>query len=349
MSLKEEVKDAFYTSFRTIPKAELHLHIEAVISLASIKKLYAKKNGSELSDEALEELFGYVDLNGFINAFLQVQDMFTSVDDFDLVFDDLKNYIVENGIAYCEAFFAPSAFIKKGFDFAEMMENYRKNVRLIKEATGVTVNLLMDVSRTFGLETAEHNLDLLLAHRIPEVIGIGLGGAESKGPAKEFGPVFQRARNNGLKTVAHAGEDVGPESVWDTIQILHAQRIGHGTSSFEDEKLMETLSQMRLPLEVCPTSNVFTKKYVDSIKNHPIRLFFDKKIVVTVNTDDPLFFRVSLLDEYWNLFTQGNFSKEELVQLILNSFSASFLDDGEKERLSRAASETAERVLKDIP
>ncbi len=343
------LRDEFYESFRKIPKAELHLHIEAVISVDSIKKLYAKKNGCELSDDKLKEIFGYSDLNGFIDAFLQVQDMFSSVDDFDLVFADLEKYIIDNGISYCEAFFAPSAFLKKGFDFAEMMRNYQKNVRKIKKNTGVTVNLLLDVSRTFGPEVSEKNLDLLLENRIPEVIGIGLGGAESKGPAKEFGHVFERARQNGLKTVAHAGEDTGPQSVWDTINILHAQRIGHGTSCAEDDRLMDTLASMRLPLEVCPTSNVFTKKYVDSIENHPIRLFFDKKIVVTVNTDDPLFFRVSLIDEYWNLYSKAKFTKEELVQIIINSFNASFISDEEKNDFCGKVREVASAVLTAVP
>lgn len=325
-------KAEFYESFKKIPKAELHIHIEAVISRDSIKKLYLKKNGEEFSEQKMNELFDYSDLNGFIQAFLAVQDMFTSIEDFDLVFSDLKDYIIENGLAYCEAFFAPSAFLKKGFDFAEMMANFQKNVQLIKKETGVTVNLLLDVSRTFGSETSERNLDLLLAHKIPEVIGIGLGGSETKGPAKEFVSVFDRARKNGLFTVAHAGEDVGPESIWDSINLLHVQRIGHGISAAQDEELMQKLASTQCALEVCPTSNVFTKKYVDSLKNHPVRTFFDKKLLVTLNTDDPFFFGVSLLDEYWNLFSEMNFSKEELHQLVLNSFKASFLPESEKEK-----------------
>ena len=325
-----DTKSAFCARLREVPKAELHIHIEAVISRDSIKKLYRKKNGAEFPERSLAELFRYSDLNGFIRAFLAVQDLFTSVDDFDLVFVDLKRYIVENGIAYCEAFFAPSAFLKKGFGFPEMMENFRRNVRAVKDETGVTVNLLMDVSRTFGAEGAARNLDLLLAHRIPEVIGIGLGGAEEKGPAREFGAVFARARENGLHTVAHAGEDVGPESVWDTITVLHAERIGHGISAESDGRLLDFLAERRIPLELCPTSNVFTGRFVRSLETHPLRLFFDRGLLVTLNTDDPLFFGVSLLDEYWNVFSRMGFSWQELVRIIENGFSASFLGADEK-------------------
>ncbi|MDE7140047.1 MAG: adenosine deaminase [Treponemataceae bacterium] len=323
-------KAAFYAFLKAIPKAEIHLHIEAVISKASIKELSRKKNGAELTDAELEDLFSYADLNGFIAAFLKVQDMFSEVADFDLVFADLQQYITDNGISYAEVFFAPSAFIKKGFAYGDIMQNFSTNIAKIKAETGVDVKVLVDVSRTFGLENAEKNLDMLLAHRIPAVIGIGLGGAESKGPCKDFGPVFERARANGLKTVAHAGEDVDAWSIRDAIDVLHAARIGHGITAIQDETLMERLKSERIPLEVAPTSNVFTKKYVPSFEQHPIRAFFDKGLLVTVNTDDPLFFKVSLLDEYWNLHSKLHFTEDEIKQLVLNSFAATFLSDDEK-------------------
>mgnify|MGYP002855550302 CR=1 FL=1 len=323
-------KAEFYSFLKAIPKAEIHLHIEAVINKKSIKALYLKKNGTEFTDAAMKKLFSYEDLNGFIAAFLEVQNLFTNVADFDLVFADLQQYIIDNGISYAEVFFAPSAFIKKGFAYGDIMNNFNKNIDKIKTETGVDVKVLVDVSRTFGLENAEKNLDMLLADKIPEVIGIGLGGAESKGPCKDFGPVFERARKHGLKTVAHAGEDVDAWSIWDALDVLHSARIGHGITAIQDEKLMERLKKDKIPLEVAPTSNVFTKKYVPSFEEHPIRAFFDKGLLVTVNTDDPLFFKVSLLDEYWNLYTKLHFTTDEIKRLVLNSFEATFLSDKEK-------------------
>ena len=324
-------KAEFYSFLKAIPKAEIHLHIEAVISKDSIKKLYLKKHGTEFTDAAMKKLFSYEDLNGFIAAFLEVQNLFTNVSDFDLVFSDLQQYILDNGIAYAEVFFAPSAFIKKGFAYGDIMNNFSKNIDKIKTETGVDVKVLVDVSRTFGLENAEKNLDMLLTDKIPEVIGIGLGGAESKGPCKDFGPVFERARKHGLKTVAHAGEDVDAWSIWDAINVLHSQRIGHGITAIQDEKLLAYLAENQIPMEVAPTSNVFTKKYVPSFEQHPIRAFYDKGLLVTVNTDDPLFFKVSLLDEYWNLHSKLNFTKDEIKQLVLNSFKATFLTDAQKQ------------------
>jgi len=325
-------KTEFYSFYRNIPKAEIHIHIEAVISKESIKKLYLKKNGTEFSDSSLEELFSYSDLNGFIAAFLQVQDLFTEVSDFDLVFEDLKNYLLRNGIIHCEAFFAPSAFIKKGFSYKEMTENFAKNIKKIKDETGITVWLSGDVSRTFGLENAENNFKMFSENPFEGFIGIGLGGAESKGPSRDFGPVFEKALAAGYHAVAHAGEDQGPQSIWDALEICHAQRIGHGISAIQDEKLMDFCAEKQIPFEVAPTSNVFTKKFVKSLSEHPFRAFFDRGMLVTLNTDDPLFFGVELLDEYWNAYSQMNFSHEELKQVILNSFKASFLSQTEKEK-----------------
>lgn len=324
-------KSEFYKFFKDIPKAELHIHIEAVMSRDTIKKLYLKKNGVEFSDSEIKKLFSYSDLNGFIAAFLHVQDLFTEVSDFDLIFEDLKNYLLRNGVVHCEAFFAPSAFIKKGFDYAEMTKNFEKNLKKIKEETGITVWLLGDVSRTFGLENAENNYKMFKAHPFEGFIGIGLGGAEQKGPSKEFGPVFEKAIADKYHAVAHAGEDVGPESIWDALRICHAERIGHGITSVQDPELVKYVRDNKIPIEVCPTSNVFTKKYVKKMAEHPVREMFDKGIPVTIATDDPIFFGAELLDEYWNLYSKLHFSKKDMKQIIINSFEDSFLPNDKKE------------------
>lgn len=329
-------KSEFISILQKVPKAELHIHIEAVMSKDTIKKLYLKKNGVEFSDAEMTKLFDYSDLNGFIAAFLKVQDLFTSVDDFDLIFEDFKNYLIRNGVVYTEAFFAPSAFVKKGFKYDEMTKNFERNIKKIKAETGITIRLLGDVSRTFGLENAEKNYKMFKSNLFDGFIGIGLGGAESKGPAKDFGPVFKNALDDGFHAVAHAGEDCGPESIWDAIKICHAERIGHGITASFDEELMGYLASHKIPLEVCPTSNVFTKKYVKSMKGHPVKKFYEKKIPVTIATDDPLFFGVELLDEYWNLFSELDFSMEDIKNLILASFESSFLTLDEKESFKKS-------------
>ena len=323
-------KSEFKNIIINIPKAELHIHIEAVITLGSVKKLYKKRFGEAMSKENQASLFAYEDLNGFIQSFLKIQDLVSSEQDFDLIFDDLKKYLLNNGITYCEAFFAPTAFLKKGFDYGKMVEIFHKNIVAIKEETGIIIKLLMDVSRTFGIDNALHNYELLKQYPCEDIIGIGLGGAEQKGAAAEFEKVYNLALSEGYKAVAHAGEDVGPKSIWDAVDILHAQRIGHGITAIQDEKLMESLKERQIPLEVCITSNTFTKAVVKKASEHPVRAFFDKGMLVTINTDDPVFFKTTLLDELWICHKELNFSMDEIKQLIKNSFTASFLSDKEK-------------------
>ena len=325
-------KSEFKTFLKPIPKAELHLHIEAVITLAGVKKLYKNRFGKEMTKEEQVALFSYDDLNGFIQAFLKVQDMFTSEKDFNLVFKELEKYLVKNGITYCEAFFAPSAFIKKGFSYKKMVDIFHKQIKRIKEKDGITIKLLMDVSRTFGCENAMKNYEMLKAYPCEDIIGIGLGGAESKGPAKDFAPVYELAIKDGYKAVAHAGEDVGPESIWDSINYLHAMRIGHGVTAIQDKKLMEELVKTQLPIEICITSNTFTKKVVKMARYHPVKKFYDMGIMACINTDDPVFFKTTMLDELWICYKSLKFSMDEIKELVKNSFRSSFLSEDEKKK-----------------
>lgn len=323
-------KSEFKSFIKSVPKAELHIHIEAVITLAGVKKMYKNRFGKEMTKEEQVALFSYNDLNGFIQAFLKVQDLFVSENDFNLVFKELEKYLIRNGINYCEAFFAPSAFIKKGFSYEKMVKIFQKQIKRIKEKDGITIKLLMDVSRTFGCENAMKNYEMLKSVPCDDIIGIGLGGAESKGPAKEYAPVFERALAEGYKAVAHAGEDVGPESMWDAMDLCHAQRLGHGITAIQDEKLMDELVKRQLPIEICITSNTFTKKVVKMARYHPVRKFFDKGMLVCINTDDPVFFKTTMLDELWICSKSLKFTMDEIKQLIKNSYIAAFMTEEEK-------------------
>lgn len=315
----------------SIPKAEIHLHIEAAVAPASVEKMYKKRYNRAMTDEDKAALFSYSDLNGFIKSFLYIQNLYTSVGDFDLVFADFADYLVKNNITYCEAFFAPSSFLKIGMKYDEIVANFSRNIAEIKANYGITIKILVDVSRTFGCGNAMANYELFRQYPSDDFIGIGLGGAEQKGPAAQFAPVFEQAQKDGVHTVAHAGEDVGPESIWDTINFLHAERIGHGITAIQDKKLITYLKESRLPLEVCVTSNIFTKKLVKRIEEHPVRALYDDGVFITINTDDPVFFNTTLIGEYWKLYDKLNFSLDEIRQLIKNGYKSAFLSDSQKE------------------
>lgn len=323
-------KTEFKSFLKSIPKTELHLHLEAVISLAGVRKLYKNKFGKEMTKEEQIELFSYNDLNGFIQAFLKIQGFYSSVNDFNLVFDELEKYLVKNGIVYSEVFFAPSAFLKMGFKYEDMVKIFHKKISRIKEKRGITVKMLMDVSRTFGCENAMNNYNLLKQYPCDDIIGIGLGGAEAKGPAKEFEPVFTQAHKDGYRAVAHAGEDVGPESIWDAINFLNSERIGHGLTAMQDENLVTELASTKRPVEICITSNTFTKKIITKAKEHPVADYFNKGVVVTINTDDPVFFKTTLLDEFYICHKDLKMPMEDIKKLVEYSFTASFMPEQEK-------------------
>ena len=323
-------KKEFYDKLKNIPKAEIHLHIEALPSRKFVSKLLSRQDPKYNDMANVDEVFTYDNLTQFIQAFLLVQGAFKEPEDFAGLMESARDYLIDNGIVYAEMFFAPTAFLKKGWQFEQIMDFFVKKIDEIYEKDHIKIRLLIDVSRTFGAENAQNNLDLVLKYNSDKIIGIGLGGAEIKGPAAEYKDVYANAKKAGLCRVAHAGEDVGPESVWDSIKLLDAQRIGHGISSIQDENLVKYLADNKIPLEICPTSNVFTKKYVQKIEEHPIRPFFDRGVIVTVNTDDPTFFNVNLLDEYWNLYSKLNFTLDEFKQIIINAFEVSFMPENDK-------------------
>ncbi len=320
-----------------IPKTEIHLHLEGLASVETVWNLmqkYALVLPGIKTKADLTKRFQVTSLDDFIDLFINIiQNSFHEVEDIHLLIDDLGKYLDENNICYAEVFFAPSKFLTNGFDFQDMIAILETGSRKIFEKEKRKVRFIIDVSRTSGVENAKKNLDLTIKYKTDNIIGIGLGGAEVKGPAKQFQDVFKKAKTSNLHLVAHAGEVVGPESIWDAIHLLHASRIGHGISAIFDEKLMDYLKEKQIPLEICPTSNLFTKKYFSTLKDHPIREFFDRGLFVTVNTDDPSIFGKNLVDEYTALYVEKIFNQTELFQLIKNNLFATFMPEKEKEEL----------------
>ncbi len=324
-------KDEFYSFLRKIPKAEIHLHAEATLSRKTVQALLDRTPDSPAKPASVEKLFSYNNLKDFITSFLYVQGMITKLSDLEAMFDDVATYLKANNIVYCELFFSPSMFMKKGFAFPDMIDVIQKAIAKVEKRDKLTIKLIIDVSRTFGVENAQSNLESTLKHKAPMVIGIGLGGDEEKGPAKLFGDVYAEAIKRGLHVVAHAGEVVGPESIWDALNTLKVERIGHGLSAIQDPKLVQHLVEKQIPVEICLTSNVITQKYVTKAEDHPVRAYFDQGVLVVINTDDPTFFDCSIIDEFWILHTKLKFTMPEIKQLIINGFKASFLTPAQKD------------------
>ena len=322
-----------------LPKTEIHLHLEGLASVKTIWKLMKKNNLQYKginSKSDLKKKFQITCLEDFLDLFINiVQNSFLTENDIEYLFDDAKEYLLENNIIYSELFFAPSKFIQMGLDFKKIVKLLTDGAEQIKKKHKIEIKFIIDVSRSFGVENAMKNLDLVLANPSKAIIGIGLGGSEKKGPAKDYAKVFEKAVSKGLHVVAHAGEDVGPQSIWDSLNYLKAQRIGHGISAIQDEKLMNHLAKKQIPLEICPTSNLFTRKYAKTLKAHPVKVFFARNLDVTINTDDPTIFSVNLIEEYMNLLTENIFTEKEIIQLIKNGVFATFLPESRKKEIWR--------------
>jgi len=319
----EEEDKVILDFLRKLPKTEIHLHIEACISKETIIKIL-QEHKENFDVEEIEKLYQFKNLNEFIKLFLFILDSIKKPEDFQFIFENLKHYLIQNNIRYAEVFYAPSRLIQNGLEFREIA---RTLDYLAKESVldgGPEVKFLVDVSRTFGPENASKNLKRLLEAKVDTHIGIGLGGAELMGPARDFKDIFAQARAEGLHCVAHSGEDDGPWSIWDTVQILKAERIGHGTSAIQDPDLLEYLRNKQIPIEICLTSNLFTGKYVRRPQDHPVRRYYDMGIICSINTDDPEIFNVDLTQEYYKLYKYLNFSITEIIDLIKMGVDSTF-------------------------
>jgi adenosine deaminase len=334
--------------WRSLPKTEIHIHAEATVSFESYFKLNTKYGvDPALSSVAdFQKLLKMDSLAVMIKNFFYLQTMFRASEDFQLVVADVRDYALRNNIFYMELFIAPTMILKQGLlDFAGIMDPLVQGFAAVAKAGGPDVRLLVDVSRSFGPENAMNNLNHVLgylkAKPTNRILGIGLGGQEVGHPCRDYAEVFAKARAAGLHTVAHAGEEVGPESIIEAIDILKAERIGHGTSAIQDPALMDTLKKRGIPLEICPASNVITGKYVQRYEDHPILPYFRHGMTVTLNTDDPVLFSVELVDEYNLVAEKLGFTQAEMLQIVRNGIIASFMDADAKKKaladLDRAA------------
>lgn len=311
---------------RSLPKTEVHLHMEACISRDTLASLL-DKNGIEYDNEEIGKLYKFSNLQEFVKLFLFILDSIKSPDDFAIIFGNLRSYLETNNVRYAEVFFAPSKLIQNGLDFNEMAQTLDRLSRQCRLEGGPDIRFLVDVSRTFGPENASRNLQRVLSANLSSIIGIGLGGAELMGPARDYKEIFAQAHAEGLHAVAHAGEDDGPWSVRDAVELLKAQRIGHGTSAIQDPSLIRLIKEKEIPIEICLTSNIFTGKYVRREQDHPVRRYYDEGIVCTINTDDPEIFNASITDEYFKHYKYLDFNISEIIDLIRQGVYSTFSAD----------------------
>lgn len=306
----------------TLPKAELHLHLEGSIEPATLLEL-RQRNGIEGTLADVEQLYAFFDFAGFLVAFKDVTGHLRTPDDYELITYRLMERLKAQNILHAEVTVSVGVCLWRKQDFAALFEGLERGRQRGEADFGVSVLWIFDAIRQFGEDKAQNVLDLAIQFRDRNVVAFGIGGDEVKGPPDLFHEVYGRAAENGLHLTAHAGEVAGPESIWGALN-LKADRIGHGLTGAQDPELVEELARRQVPIEICVTSNLRTGACAD-VSQHPVRRYFDEGLMLTLNSDDPAMFRTSLVDEYELAQQTFNFSDDHLRELARNSFEASFL------------------------
>ncbi len=320
--------------FERIPKVELHLHLEGAIPHAALWELVQKYGGDPALPNlaALQQQFVFRDFPHFIEMWIWMNQFLRAYEDFTFIAEAVARDLAQQNIRYVEAFYSPIDFAHHGLRVQPLTEAIRAGLSRVPE---IDVALIADLDRGFGPENAARTLAAVCEVRDLGVIGVGLGGLEQQYPPELFTEVYARARELGFHTTAHAGEAAGPASIWGALRALRVERIGHGVRAEEDPALLDYLAERAIPLEMCPLSNVRTG-VVKSLDVHPARRYFERGILVTINTDDPKMFGNTLAEEFALLEQTLGFSRSDIRALILNGIHAAWLPETHKERLRAA-------------
>jgi aminodeoxyfutalosine deaminase len=300
-------------SYRDWPKAELHLHLEGSVEPETLQAL-----DPSLSSEAIGVMYHFSGFQGFLQTFKSIVERLRGPEDYAAITRRLLARLAEENVRYAEITLSAGVVLWKGLEFGPVYDA----VRLAASGSTVEVHWILDAIRHFGTEHAMQVAELAVARAGDGVVAFGIGGDEERGPAESFGEVYRFAKSAGLRLTAHAGETMGPESVWSALEI-GAERIGHGIRAVEDADLMRELRARDIPMEVCITSNVMTGAAA-SLEAHPVRRLFDAGVPVTLHTDDPGIFGCTLSSEYDLAARTFGFSEAEMRGIAENAFRYAF-------------------------
>lgn len=334
-----------------LPKVELHLHIEGTLQPEMLFAL-AQRNGVRLRFDSVETLraaYDFQDLQSFLDLHYEAMRVLQQEQDFfDLTYDYLRRG-AEQGLAHTELFFDPQGHTSRGVAFETVIEGISRALQRGREELGISSRLILSFWRHLSEEAAfetwaqaEPFLDRFAA--------VGLDSGEAGNPPEKFAQVFSAAREAGLKTVAHAGEEGPPAYIWGALEALQVSRIDHGVRALEDDALVRHLARQRIPLTVCPLSNV-RLRVVDRLAEHPLLEMLGRGLAVTVNSDDPAYFGGYIGDNYHAVLRDLQPNAAQLLQMAANAVDASFLPPPDRAALRRRLIDAARRTgfARDLP
>jgi adenosine deaminase len=318
-----------------LPKAELHVHHVGSASPQAVAQLAERHAGSTpvpADPDELAEYFTFTDFAHFVEVYLTVVDLIRTPEDvWTLTYEVARDLAAQN-VRYAELTVTPYSTVTRGVAapaFCEAIEDARHRA---EADFGVVLRWCFDIPGEAGPAAAELTLEIALSDRPDGLVSFGLGGPEIGVPREQFAPYFAKARAAGLHSVPHAGESTGPDTVWDAIRHLGAERIGHGIAAARDPELLAYLAGAGIALEVCPTSNVRTRS-VRSLGEHPLPALVAAGVPVTINSDDPPMFSTTLNDEYLIATGLLGLDRAGVADLARAGVEASFLDGPGKQTL----------------
>ena len=312
-----------------LPKAELHVHHVGSASPRIVSELAVRHPDagvpSDLDD--LKQFFTFRDFAHYIDVYLAVVDLVRTPEDIRLLTYEVAREMAEGqNLRYAELTCTPYTSVVRGIAIEAYTEAIEDARVAAERDFGLVLRWIYDIPGESGIPAADATLEYALAHRTDALVGFGLGGPEIGVPRAQFQEHFDRARAAGLHSVPHAGETTGPETIWESLRLLGAERIGHGCSAAQDPELLAHLAATGVVLEVCPTSNVATRA-VDRIEDHPLRTFVDAGVSVTINSDDPPMFSTSLNHDYEVAAGLLDLDEAGVADLATAAVDASFAPD----------------------
>ena len=339
--------------YDAIPKVELHCHVEGTVRAATVIEL-ARKAGRPLPVDDPEELYRYTSLDTFLAIFWLVQETLTEPADWERIAYESLVDAVPHGLRYRETFFTPARHLAAGQDLGGIIDGLSAGIAAAEADTGVRAALIADMDRAYGpaaaVDFVEQVVALRRAGRAERVIGVGMDSTELGIDLAAFKPAFDRARAAGLRLTGHAGEAVGtgPRNIRVALDVLGVERVDHGVAVVEDPELLRRMAGDRIPLTVCPNSNVVIANRFATLADHPFRAMREAGLVATINTDDPGMTDLDLGVEYRTVAAAQHLSFDEVAAVALDGVDACWLDGPDKAAL-RAAFESRLAELRPVP
>lgn len=314
-----------------LPKAELHLHIEGSLEPELMFRL-AKKNNVEIPYDSVEDVraaYNFNNLQSFLDIYYAGANVLLTQDDFyDLTWEYILK-CVEDNVIHTEIFFDPQTHTERGVAFEAIITGIKEALADAKEKYGITSCIIMCFLRHLSQEAAFETLEQALAFK-DDIIGVGLDSSELGNPPSKFKEVFQKAKEAGFKLVAHAGEEADFSYIYEALDLLNINRIDHGVQSIKSPELMQRLKDEQMPLTVCPNSNIELRVF-DNYKEHNIKELLDYGLNISVNSDDPAYFKGYVNQNFINLYENLPITEEDIITLVKNSFRSAFISDELKE------------------